>query len=191
MCCNKFSHGGQCSPRLSDQIQGKYKPQTKKSKKILLLTVCLFVTFSVFGQDQLKRHAVYAELGGSAFIGSVNYDFRFHPGNDGAGMRVGFGYVPDVLIFPIGLNGVLGKNRVAFEYGAGLSAAVFVNNSDLYSFSEQVAPRFGYLFYGKAGIRITPENSGFFCSLHWNPLINANETMWGWVGLGLGYSWNK
>lgn len=57
---------------------------------------------------------------GSAVIGSVNYDFRFKPGNDSLGMRMGFSYLPDVLIFPVGVNGLVGKKQVAFEYGTGL-----------------------------------------------------------------------
>lgn len=161
-------------------------------KKLIILTATiLLISTSLFAQGQAKRRTVYAELLGSGIIGSVNYDFRFKPGNDGLGMRMGFGYVPDALIFPIGLNGLIGKNRVAFEYGAGISAAVFLRTvGNNLSFSNG-ADNLGYIAYGKAGIRITPKANGLFFNLNWNPLMNAVETQWAWFGMGIGYSWNK
>lgn len=133
---------------------------------------------------------MYLELLGSGVIGSVNYDFRFKPDNDGLGMRMGFGYVPNVLVFPIGLNGLIGKNRVSFEYGAGISAAVFLNNkSNDLTFSNGM-DNLGFIGFGKLGVRITPKNRGVFFNLHWNPMINIVETRWAWFGLGIGYSWN-
>jgi hypothetical protein len=161
-----------------------------QSKKTTLVLIFLLVSLSLFSQENSKRQAVYLELLGSGVIGSVNYDFRFKPGNDGLGMRMGFGYVPDVLVFPIGLNGVIGKNRVSFEYGAGVSAAVFLEKkiNDL-TFSNGV-DNFGFIGFGKMGIRIRPKNRGVFFNLHWNPLINTVETRWAWFGLGIGYSWN-
>lgn len=130
-------------------------------------------------------------MGGSGVIWAINYDFRFKPGNDGLGMRTGFAYVPDVLVLPIELNGLIGKNRIAFEYGAGISAAIYLNNvSNDLAFSNG-NENLGYILFAKAGIRVTPRKNGLFFNFHWNPLVNSVETRWAWFGLGVGYSWNK
>lgn len=162
-----------------------------KNQKAALLILLLFISFHLFSQENSKRQAVYLEVLGSGVIGSINYDFRFKPGNDGLGMRAGFGYVPDVLVFPIGLNGLIGKKRVAFEYGSGISAAVFLRSvSNDLSFSSGT-DHLGFIWFGKAGIRITPKNNGVFFNFNWNPLINKEETRWAWFGLGIGYGWKK
>ncbi|WP_167616953.1 hypothetical protein [Maribellus sediminis] len=160
-------------------------------KKLTFSTLVLLCFFSIsFAQETSKRQAIYVELGGAAFMGSVNYDFRFKPGNDGLGARFGLGYVPDVLIVPMELNGLVGKNRVAFEYGVGISAAYFTekHNSGNQTFRDDDS-RFGIIFHGKAGIRITPANNGLFFNFNCTPLINTEETRL-WFGLGLGYSWH-
>jgi hypothetical protein len=159
-------------------------------KKNVLLLIFLLVFSSSFSQEKLKRKAVFVELLGSGIIGSVNYDFRFKPGNDGLGMKTGFGFVPKVLIIPIELNGVIGKKRIAFEYGGGISAVIFLDDvGDNLAFSN--SENFGYTLFAKAGIRVTPKNKGLFFSFNWNPIINSVETRWTWFGLGIGYSWHK
>lgn len=169
-------------------------------KKYFVLFCLLSLGFHSFSQrmeinrDQQinsKRKVVYAELMGAGVIGSVNYDFRFSPGNDGLGMRIGCGYVPDVLTFPLEMNGLIGKRRIAFEYGAGISAGVFLKSvGNKESFATGIES-IGYIGFAKAGLRITPKNNGLFFNFNWNPIINAEETRWIWFGLGIGYSWNK
>lgn len=162
-----------------------------KRYKTALFLVLFLLSFNSFSQQTTKRQVVYAELLGSGVIGSVNYDFRLKPGNDGSGMRVGFGYVPDVFVFPIGLNVVIGENRVAFEYGVGVSIAAFLKTkSGNQTFSTGIN-NLGYMGFLKAGIRFTPKNNGMFYNFNWNPIINNVETRWVWFGLGIGYSWNK
>lgn len=75
---------------------------------ITLLLVLILTSFHSSGQETSTRRVVYAELLGSGVFGSVNYDFRFKPGNNGPGLRIGGGYVPDVIIIPVGLNGSSG-----------------------------------------------------------------------------------
>lgn len=159
-------------------------------KKLTFLTLALLCLFSMsFAQETSKRQAVYAELGGAAVIGSVNYDFRFKPGNDGLGARVGLGYVPDVLVLPLELNGLVGKNKIAFEYGAGISVAYFTENHNTGNQTFRSGDsRIGFIYHGKAGIRITPANNGLFFNFNCTPLINTEESRL-WFGLGLGYSW--
>ncbi|HYQ57421.1 MAG TPA: hypothetical protein VEP89_08730 [Draconibacterium sp.] len=161
------------------------------TNKLTLTTLALFCLFSIaLAQETSKRRAVYAELGGAAVVGSVNYDFRFKPGNDGPGARVGFGYVPDVLVLPLELNGLVGKNKIAFEYGAGISVAYFTaeHNIGNQTFRSDDS-RLGFIYHGKAGLRIAPTNNGLFFNFNCTPLINTEETRL-WFGLGLGYSWH-
>ena len=162
-----------------------------KIKKLILLLILVLISFNLFSQEKFNRQAAYVELLGSGVIGSVNYDFHFKPGNDGFGIRGGFGYVPDGLVFPIGLNGLIGKNRIAFEYGVGISAAILLNSvSNVQAFSTGI-DNFVYIWFAKAGIRVTPKKNGLFFNFHWNPLVNSVETEWAWFGLGIGYSWKK
>lgn len=160
-------------------------------KMLTSLTLAMFCLCTIaLSQQTRKRQAVYAEIGGAAVLGSVNYDFRFKPGNDGLGARIGFGYVPDVLVFPLELNGLIGKNKVAFEYGAGISTAYFTqnHNSGNQTFRNENS-RLGVIFHGKAGIRITPANNGFFFNFNCTPQMNTLDTRL-WFGMGLGYSWH-
>lgn len=162
-----------------------------KRKKFVLIFTFLLISINVFSQENLKRQVAYVELVGSGVFGSVNYDFRFKPGNDGLGMRTGLGYVPDVLVIPIGLNGLVGKNRIAFEYGAGVSASVFFKSkSGNQTFSSGIN-NLGFIGFAKAGIRVTPKNNGLFFNINWNPMINTDEIRWIWFGIGIGYSWKK
>lgn len=160
-----------------------------KRKNLLLLLVLVSISLNLFSQDNGKRKAVYAEFLGSGVMASINYDFRFKPGNDGLGMQAGFGYVPDVLVFPVGLNGLIGKNRVAFEYGAGISTAIFLTEKSGDTTFGTKGNRMGFAGFAKAGMRITPKNNGLFFNLNWNPLINSEEIWVAWFGLGIGYSW--
>lgn len=160
-----------------------------KQKNTILLLVLLCFTLTSFAQSGKKRKAVFAELGGAAFMGSVNYDFRFKPQDSGAGMRAGIGFVPDVLVFPLEINGVAGKRRLSFEYGVGTSAAFFYvkhPGNQTFNFGSE---RLGFIFHGKAGLRLKPVNRGFFFSFNWTPIMNTDEIRWLWFGIGLGYSW--
>lgn len=143
-----------------------------------------------FAQQKGKRQVVYAELLGSGVVGSVNYDFRFKPGNDGFGMRMGLGYIPDAIIIPLEINGLLGKKRVAFEYGAGISSAIFLSNDYINEAFLEDIKNFGVIGYVKSGVRITPKKNGVFLNLNWYLVRNKYEYI-NWFGLGIGYSWNK
>ena len=162
-----------------------------RKKKIVLISTFLLISFNLFSQENFKRRVAYIELLGSGVFGSANYDIRFKSGNDGLGMRMGVGYIPDVLLIPIGLNGLIGKGRVAFEYGTGISAGVFLKNKiGNQTFSSGIN-NLGFIGFAKVGIRVTPKNNGLFFNFNWNPMINTVETRWIWFGLGIGYSWKK
>ena len=156
----------------------------------LFILICGICPGKSWGQEDLKRKSIYLELGGSGIIGSVNYDFLFKPGNDGLGMRVGLGFVPNTIVVPIGLNGLIGKKKVAFEYGAGISAAFIFADVDNLTFNFG-SDHFGFIGYGKVGMRISPKENGVVFNIHWNPVITAEKLRLLWFGLGIGYSWKK
>ena len=79
----------------------------KYSGFAIALIIILFLPFGLPAQSNGKNKVVYAELLGAGVFGSVNYDFRFKPGSEGLGMRIGAGMVPDVLIIPIEINGLM------------------------------------------------------------------------------------
>ena len=100
--------------------------------KKITLTLTFIVLFCaiLFAQSETspKRKAVYAEFLGSGVFGSVNYDFRFTEKNNGPGLRIGAGMVPDVLVIPVEINGLVGRKKVLFEYGLGISNGIFLND---------------------------------------------------------------
>lgn len=161
----------------------------KKITLSLTFTV-LFCTF-LFAQTETstKRKAVYAEFLGSGVFGSVNYDFRFTEKNNGLGLRIGAGMVPDVLVIPVEINGLAGRKKVVFEYGLGISNGLFLNNKHGNDTFPSGISRLGFLGYAKAGFRLQPKNDGLFFNFNWNPIINKEEIRWLWFGIGIGYSW--
>jgi hypothetical protein len=159
-----------------------------RKSKILIIFLLLIIPISMYGQEK-KRKAVYAELLGSGGIGSVNYDFRFKPGNDGLGMRGGISYLPMATLIPLEVNGLIGKNKFAFEYGLGLTSAIIHDDSEGEdnTLLEDIN-NFGIMPYAKAGLRITPKNKGVFFNINYYPLLNK-DGIYHWFGVGIGYSW--
>ena len=149
------------------------------------------MSFSVQSQDIFKRKAIYAELLGSGIFASINYDFRFWPENDGLGMRIGISGAPSVIIFPVEINDLIGKKRFAFEYGIGLTAAIFTSSVSANLTFNNDSQKFGVIAFGKAGFRFTPKDNGLFFNLNWNPLVNIEGVRLGWFGMGIGYSWKQ
>lgn len=164
---------------------------TLKFRFLLCFLILITFSFKGFSQDAFKRRAVYAELLGSGIIASLNYDFRFKPGNDGLGFRVGVGGLPSAIVFPIGINGLLGKKRFAFEYGAGITAAIITGPITQNLTFNNDSEKFGIIGFAKAGVRYTPTDNGLFLNLNWNPMVNREGLILGWFGLGIGYSWKK
>jgi hypothetical protein len=157
----------------------------------IALLIILFLPFGLPAQSNGKNKVVYAELLGAGVFGSVNYDFRFKPGSEGLGMRIGAGMVPDVLIIPIEINGLMGKKRLALEYGLGTSAGIFLEEKPGDQTFSSGLNGLGFVGYAKVGLRLRPKNNGLMMNLNWTPMINTDEIWAVWFGLGIGYSWNK
>lgn len=167
----------------------------KLSQRLIIFTayvlILLLLSSVSWGQVPGRSRVVYAELLGPGVLGSVNYDFRFSPGTEGLGMRIGVGMVPDVLIFPIEVNGLCGKKRLAFEYGLGGSAGLFLQEKPGDQTFSSGVDGLGFIWYGKAGMRLRPKNNGLMLNFNWTPMVNTEEVWIVWFGLGIGYSWNR
>jgi hypothetical protein len=83
----------------------------------------------------------------------------------------------------------LKKIWVSFEYGAGISAAIYMNGIANDLAYVNMTNKFDCMDFAKAGIRVNPKNKGLFFNFYWKPHVNKVETRWAWFGLGIGYSW--
>ncbi|MFA5533431.1 MAG: hypothetical protein WCY58_00110 [Mariniphaga sp.] len=179
---------GLCPWKLTSELK---EIQPLKFIVIGLLISMMFISFCAEAQSDGKMRTVYAEVLGAGVLGTVNYDFRFLDGCKGLGMRTGIGMIPDVLIIPIELNGLAGKNRLKFEYGLGTSAGIFLQEKPGDQTFSSGINGLGFIGYAKAGIRYLPKKKGLTLSLNYTPMINTIEVWPVWFGLGIGYSWNK
>ncbi|MCS6917225.1 MAG: hypothetical protein RMK52_01160 [Chitinophagales bacterium] len=109
-------------------------------KKILFLAFILLFSFKIDAQTEkasIVQYApsIYVELFGPSILYAVNYDQRIAPRRDGLGIRGGIGYVNlddfRMLVVPIGMNYLIGKENRYLELGLG---ATFMDLSDEYLF---------------------------------------------------------
>ncbi len=158
--------------------------------KILTIMKRVFVCLILFvflgsGVQSQSRQSVYAELLGNGLIFSFNYDTRFHNKPDGIGARIGLGYAgkqdEGILLIPVQLNWLLGKNGRYFEIGAGATFAS--GNSDI--FDEDFGKFIGTMTFG---YRRQPLDGGFMWKIAITPVI-ADGFFWPYYGgLALGYA---
>ncbi|MBO0932835.1 hypothetical protein [Fibrella aquatilis] len=178
-------------------------------KTCICLLISLFCLCTIRGMAQGslggRNKAVYLEGLGSGLLLSVNYDFRFRNTQDGLGMRIGVGGLSvaatatnnngttsparlGVVTMPILLNYLVGKGRVAFEMGAGvtpiyLSATKYQTNNEFVQNSN-----FGVLGTLNAGLRVQPIRNGVVFRLDWTPMISDTGFQPAWAGVSLGYA---
>lgn len=114
-----------------------------------------------------RGKAIYLELGGNAFVYSVNFDIRFKEKTGGLGARVGISSVGDWFAIPLMVSYMTGKkdSNHFFEIGAGVT---YFNYDEPYivadrAFDQQFMGTFAFMYrrqprYGKFVFRagITP-----------------------------------
>jgi hypothetical protein len=137
-------------------------------KKILFSLLFLLVFLQVSNAQRSKL--LYLELGGNAFIYSLNYDARFGKTNHGLGFRIGTSLLGEqsyhTLIFPTHLNYVLGKKNYGIELGVG-GIAIF----------QPTAPSDKNHYYPSAVVayRYQPTDKHFSFRIGWMPtFIKSN-----------------
>ncbi len=122
----------------------------------ILLIVFSLISFKSFSQEsnhQASAKVVYGEVlsvsGPTVF--TANFDIRFKE-QKGFGAHAGFGLLGSggggsILIFPLGINYLVGKAPHYFEGGLGTTLITIAGNT--YSFNESVAvlvPSAGYRY---------------------------------------------
>lgn len=146
-----------------------------------------------------RNKAVYLEGLGSGVLLSANYDFRFKPVQDGLGLRVGLGggvlsdpnsdAIAGLVTLPLVLNYLVGKRRVAFEMGAGVTP-VYVNASGTNQATGDFISGNGFGAFGSLnlGLRLQPIRNGVVFRLNWAPVVSNTGFYPSWFGVSVGYA---
>jgi len=156
-------------------------------KKIIMLLA--FSTIVQLVNAQAK--AAYVEIGGPG-LASANFDMRFAKKEDGFGGRVGIGGFSlsdygggrsSILLVPVGINYLLGKDRKNyFEIGVGFT---YVNATERDQFSsDNFSASFGNLTFG---YRMAPAKGGFFFKAEITPVFGNGFFIPYYGGVGFGY----
>ncbi len=155
---------------------------------------------------QTKNKYVYAEALGSAGLYSLNYDFRFNENRrDGWGLRSGFSYLNlttynysgdvlnyRVLLLPLQVNYLFGKQKRFFEVGLGATYIIKSRQGTL------MAPEYEYTikYLGRRipnvlgtmslGYRRLPVKGKIMWGISATPLIGNSFTLPN-IGFKIGY----
>lgn len=171
---------------MTGQVSENKKKFMRKFFLIVFGCICLTA-----GKAQRAAKAVYAELGGPG-LASANFDMRFAKKEDGFGWRVGIGGFSlgdgsggnaGILMVPVGLNYIIGKDQKNyFEVGAGFTYLNLTSN-DNYS-SDNFNTSFGNL---TIGYRLAPVKGGFFFKAQITPVFGSGWFFPYYGGIGFGY----
>ncbi|HWZ14587.1 MAG TPA: hypothetical protein VNW95_05055 [Mucilaginibacter sp.] len=141
--------------------------------------------------QQSRAEDIFFELYGPGLTISANYDTRFSQKRDGLGMRIGVGYdgsnSPGVVMLPIQVNYLIGKNTRYLELGVGLT--LLSANDDGLPFNSKGTSglTIGTMTFG---YRYQPVNSGFSFRVSLNELFN-NANFIPYAGVSFGYTFRK
>ena len=169
-----------------------------RSKPTVLLVLLLFLssTSALASKDSLgyPQHTVFIELGGYGGFWSLNYDrVLWRKGIVSITGRIGFGLPgivfdnelnPSVAV-PIGVNLLLGKKGMYFEFGLAQIPASIVRSSSKPDVPERVA---GISAGLSVGMRWHKPQGGFFLSAHYTLLSQYYKDLQHWAGIGIGYT---
>jgi hypothetical protein len=154
----------------------------------ILFSAILFLFFC--HNSKAQSESVYFEAGGPG-VASVNFDMRFQKTEGGFGGRIGLGGYglsdggskTGIILLPIGVNYLFGKDgRNYFEIGGGITP-VFVTNKD-WNGSGNFSGTVGHLHIG---YRLQPKTSGFLFRAGLVPLFSKNAFTPYYGGLSFGY----
>ncbi|PJB14147.1 MAG: hypothetical protein CO118_10125 [Flavobacteriales bacterium CG_4_9_14_3_um_filter_32_8] len=156
-------------------------------KTLLILGLILTVNFVYCQEDSLKeirtKNSIYLELGGNAFIYSINYDRIFFTKESlHIGVRAGLFFFPNyegnLSAIPIEFNLLYGRKNSFLEIGIGQTFNLTIED-DL----SASTIRLGYRFQRKE------RGNGFMFRIAALPLCSVHNQQFGlWAGLSLGYA---
>lgn len=169
-------------------------------KHLCFMLLILIITTSdkIFAQDSLKTTSraknIYIEGLGSSFTFSINYDTRFSNTRNGFGGRIGVGFLPSkgntILIFPAGINYILGKRSDFFETGIGVfvAAGEAEARQNPYNTTKEIRTNLGGSL--TIGYRYQPLHGGINFRANGNLLI-LGQYVFPWPGVSIGYTFKK
>lgn len=155
----------------------------KRSSLISLF--CLWSVF-VFGQRmESNKKSIFIELAGSGGLGSLNYESHFYKKNNLVlTWRAGLSFAPIDknngvgIVFPVMMNGLLGRTPHKIEVGLGQGITVTTRGS------------FFALTTGVLGYRFQQESKNWFYRVSYTPLISylVDFQVQHWGGFSIGYT---
>ena len=158
----------------------------KMTTNSFIMSVLLSVFIVAASQAQSSK-TLYFEALGNGVVYSINYDWRFKPGSDGIGARIGFGGIyaqKDVVItLPVMVNYLIGKNGHFLELGAGGGFYRFPDNivGD-YDWEAVVGATFSVKY------RWQSPKGGLMFTVGWTPLFSNELTHPYWMGISFGHA---
>ena len=166
-------------------------------KNLIFTSFLIFFLIGIYeskAQTEFKRNSVFAELGGSAGLISLNFDKRFSKSPEGFGVRIGAGYMAwqdtEIFNFPILVNYLAGNNGKYLEMGFGPTIGYAQERSEPNDQGLSFEP--GINFYGtiNLGYRYQPVEGGFNFRAGLSPILNFSpiDIFPIWPYLSFGYS---
>ena len=192
----------------------KKRPRVSRVFLYILVFACLLSANSVFGQrlavgadKGTNNHVMYVELGGSAYIYSINYErLLLHKNKFAMFARLGIEYIPvgtadKLLHFPLGTNITFGERkhraevgfsalfRLDFDPGVGFGEGFYLTDPPTRIF---LVPSLGYRFHAK------PNEWGetFFLRVTFTPIIGmdvfqSKPYFLPHAGISIGRTWSN
>ena len=158
--------------------------------KLATFTLLYLISIQAYGEtsDIGKRKSFYFEIGGSGGVGSFNYEKHFYKKNNfELTWRAGLSFAPidknngTGIVFPIMLNGLIGKKSHHLELGVGQGITVTTKGS------------FFTLTTAAIGYRYQSESKKWFYRVTYTPLISylVDFQIQQWGGMSIGYTFNN
>ncbi|MDO1448259.1 hypothetical protein Q0590_18435 [Rhodocytophaga aerolata] len=170
----------------------------KRMYRLLILAwmgSLLLYSHTTFSQRVEARNALYLEMGGNAYIYSLNYERIFLPEKYiKVGARAGISLLPKnnltapYPIVPLEVLAFTGKRNHHFETGIGLTPFVGyvtyagARGSDYERERLQAATTF------RLGYRYQKPEGGFMLRAGYMPILNPDGYMIFWAGISIGKS---
>ena len=155
--------------------------------KSIPIILFLMLAANLYCQDFSSKKSIYLELGGSAGIGSINYEHVFRQkGKFDLLYRVGMSGFPIdknngfVFVVPTTLGALVGAGNNKFEAGIGQGLSI-TTKGKVFSL---VTPIIGYRYQNR--------NKRVYFRVLYTPLISyiLDFQYQNWAGISIGYSLN-
>ena len=162
-------------------------------------------------KNEIKRHTIFLEIGGSALFYSINYDLILKQWKSfSINSGIGFGIIPAIikvndkqysyidLWLPIHLSVIYGKRNNKIELGLfALSSAEEIPVKKVppgvFPFTGDPGYSIPYYIGVDVGFRYQKKGGGLFLKSSFNVFFSrriwlSRHNFFPWIGLGLGYT---